>query len=305
MTETYIPRFLRAGGKLLPRTRIDSFTQDGGKWLLQGRHATTGALRITTETLFICGGAVQTPAMLRRSGLTENIGNALRLHPTIKVVAAFPTAINSPDMGVPSHQVKEFAPRFSFGCSISSPPYLALALLENPEQIRKVPECWPRLATYYAMITGQGSGGVRVLPKFHDPLVRYHLPASDRRDLAEGLQKLCEVLFAGRATALYPGISGGRPLTGPDDLAKLPAELPSGLASLMTIHLFSSCPMGEQRSKCATDSFGRVHGFKNLYVADASLLCTAPGVNPQGSVMAIARRNVLHFLGQTTPSPRW
>jgi hypothetical protein len=31
--------------------------------------------------------------------------------------------------------------------------------------------------------------------------------------------------------------------------------------------------------------------------ADASLLCTAPGVNPQGSVMAFARRNVMKFLG--------
>ncbi len=54
--------------------------------------------------------------------------------------------------------------------------------------------------------------------------------------------------------------------------------------------------MGEDRSKCATDSFGRVHGFKNLYVSDASLLCTAPGVNPQGSIMALARRNVMKFL---------
>jgi len=81
-----------------------------------------------------------------------------------------------------------------------------------------------------------------------------------------------------------------------DDLNKLPDALPSGLASLMTIHLFSSCPMGEDRAKCATNSFGRVHGFKNLYVNDASLLCTAPGVNPQGSVMALARRNVMRFL---------
>jgi choline dehydrogenase-like flavoprotein len=74
--------------------------------------------------------------------------------------------------------------------------------------------------------------------------------------------------------------------------------LPSGLASLMTIHLFSSCPMGEDKEKCAADSYGRVHGFKNLYIADASLLCTAPGVNPQGSVMAFARRNVMKFLGR-------
>jgi choline dehydrogenase-like flavoprotein len=83
-------------------------------------------------------------------------------------------------------------------------------------------------------------------------------------------------------------------------LGKLPELLPNGLANLMTIHLFSSCPMGENKSQCATDSFGRVHGLKNLYVNDASLLCTAPGVNPQGSIMALARRNALAFLERNT-----
>jgi choline dehydrogenase-like flavoprotein len=46
----------------------------------------------------------------------------------------------------------------------------------------------------------------------------------------------------------------------------------------------------------ATDSFGRVHGVPSLHVGDASLLPTAPGVNPQGSVMGFARRNALAFL---------
>ena len=63
----------------------------------------------------------------------------------------------------------------------------------------------------------------------------------------------------------------------------------------MTIHLFSTCPMGEDLKRCAVDSFGKVHGHTNLFVNDASLLCTAPGVNPQGTIMGIARRNAVHF----------
>ncbi len=296
MTETFVPRFLRAGGTLLPRTRAESISLDGGKFVVHGHHAASGRVNITAETVFLAGGAVQTPAILRRSGITDNIGDSLRLHPTIKVVAKFPDTVNLPGMGVPSHQVKEFSPRFSFGCSISSPGYLALALLEHPSQALAVADEWPKMATYYGMITGEGRGTVRPLPVFRDPLVRYTLTRGDLRDLSEGLKKLCDVLFAGGATALFPGVAGSPELKSPDDLKKLPDSLASGLASLMTIHLFSSCPMGEDRSKCATDSFGRVHGFKNLYVADASLLCTAPGVNPQGSVMAVARRNVANFL---------
>ena len=49
--------------------------------------------------------------------------------------------------------------------------------------------------------------------------------------------------------------------------------------------------MGEDRTRSAADSFGRVHGAENVFVNDASLLPDAPGVNPQASVMAVALRN--------------
>jgi choline dehydrogenase-like flavoprotein len=114
--------------------------------------------------------------------------------------------------------------------------------------------------------------------------------------LAEGLRKLSELLFEAGAVNIWPAMSKAEPLLTRDELSKLPNVLPNGLANLMTIHLFSSCPMGENKSRCAVDSFGRVHGFKDLFVADASLLCSAPGVNPQGSVMGLVRRNVSHFL---------
>ena len=64
----------------------------------------------------------------------------------------------------------------------------------------------------------------------------------------------------------------------------------------MTIHLFSSVPMGERRDRCALDSFGKVAGTDGLYVADGSMLPTSTTVNPQGTIMAIARRNVLEAL---------
>jgi choline dehydrogenase-like flavoprotein len=54
--------------------------------------------------------------------------------------------------------------------------------------------------------------------------------------------------------------------------------------------------MGQNPALCATDSFGRVPGRPNLYINDASLLPTAPSVNPQGAVMTVARRNAIHFL---------
>ena len=66
----------------------------------------------------------------------------------------------------------------------------------------------------------------------------------------------------------------------------------------MTVHLTSSVRMGENRAATGADSFGRVWGYSNLRVNDASLLPDAPGVNPQAAIMAISLRNADHFIAE-------
>ncbi|MBO8177950.1 MAG: GMC family oxidoreductase [Bacillus sp. (in: Bacteria)] len=298
MSKTFIPKAIEHGCKLLPDTWIKSIKQNGAKWVLIGKHQSQREIVIETEHLFICCGAVQTAALLRRSGIKHNIGNTLQVHPTLKVIAQFDEIINDLDLGVPVFQVKNFAPRLSFGCSISSPPYLATGMIDHPDFLNKVVENWETMAVYYAMITGHGRGTVRTIPGFRDPVVRYHLTEEDLRDLSDGLYKLSCLLFEAGASVIYPSISGMNRFSNRLHLKDIPEVLPTSKTNLMTIHLFSSCPMGEKKEICATDSFGKVHGFSNLYISDASLLCTAPGVNPQGSIMAISRRNVLKFLGK-------
>jgi choline dehydrogenase-like flavoprotein len=214
------------------------------------------------------------------------------------VVARFDDEVNYEQLGVPVHQVKEFSPRMSFGCSISSPPYLALAMADHPGYEDEVRRRWRHMAIYYAMITGPTVGRIRSLPLCDDPLIRYALSPVDWRDLATGLRRLCKLLLAAGAKELYPSIRGAARISSEEDLIGIPGALPPDRASVMTIHLFSSCPMGESRQRCAVDSYGRVHETQSLFVSDASLICTAPGVNPQGTVMALARRNALHFLGR-------
>jgi choline dehydrogenase-like flavoprotein len=299
MSRTFIPRALKAGCKLVPNICARRLRRSRGRWVVEAERTLPDGRRtrhkLRCKTLFVACGAIQTPALLQASGLAPLAGRSLRMHPTVKVVARFPGTINSADMGVPVHQVKEFSPRLSFGCSITGVPYLSLAMLDHPAHMHEVDDGWPHMAIYYAMIVG-GSGSVRRVPGYRDPLVRFALGDNDMRDLADGTKKLSELLFAAGAEALYPTVDGADPLTGIDDLLKVADPLPRGRTSLMTIHLFSSCPMGEDKRRCVADSYGKVHGQDGLYIADASLLCAAPGVNPQGSIMAFARRNVLHFL---------
>lgn len=298
MSRTFLPRFSCAGGRLETRAHVLRFEQVSGGWSVWCRQE--GRLfRIRAGRLFVCAGAVQTPHLLRCSGIRRGVGDRLLMHPTVKVVARFSDVVNGPEAGVGVHQVKQFSPRISLGCSIASRPYLALAMLDHPDYAHWVDSEWTRLGIYYAMVNGGGHGTVRTVPGFADPLVRYGITRQGRRDLATGLQSLCRALLAAGATEIFPGISGfGPPIRTESELTRIPAELPADRTHLMTIHLLGSCPMGEGETGAPCDSFGAVKGHPRLFINDASLLCDSPGVNPQGTVMLLARRNALHHLGE-------
>lgn len=298
MSETFVPRFMKAGGTLMAGTRATRISRGSGSWIvtaLSKDGKNWRQLELSAKTVFVAAGAVQTPWLLRRSGIKTNVGNSLRFHPMLKAVAMFRDEINTPDELEPVHQIKEFDPRFSMGCSMSKRPALALAMAVHPEMTEAVDRDWRRMAIYYVQSTG-GTGQVRSLPGFRDPLVRVSLRPPDLKELADGLARLAEVLFAAGAEAVYPSIPGYPVLRSPADIAKLPETISPKQANATALHLFSSCPMGEDEQKCAADSFGRVHGLDGLYIADASLLCGPTVVNPQGTVMAVARRNVMHAI---------
>ena len=297
MTRTYIPRALKAGARLLPHAKAMRISRQGTKWHIAGKMTTEPreSFEIEAESVSLACGAIQTPVLLMRSGLASGSSMNFRFHPTVKVVARFNEEINFPGMGVPVHQVKEFAPAVSLGCSISAPPFLALSLQGHAFTAQDLSESWRHMAVYYAAATG-GVGRISLLPFFEDPLVTCRLSEDDLKQSADALRRLCQCLLAAGARDVFPVVEGLTRLTSPEQLSSLPACLSRKQAELMTVHLMASCPSGENREACVTDSWGHVFGQQGLWVADASLLPGAPGINIQGPVMAIVRRNVLQSL---------
>jgi choline dehydrogenase-like flavoprotein len=277
MSDIHIPRALKAGCRLLDGTRVERLRRRGSGWVLKAR-ALGPLFDIEADHVFLACGAIQTPALLRRSGLAPRAGATLAIHPMAKLVAQFPEEVNAPDAGVAAQQVKPPHGRCSFGCSIASPQNLALNLLDYPEPLSRLAKDWRRMAAFYVMVPGSGRGEVRALPGFPDPLVRYEVSAEERRGLDEGLGELARIISAAGAERIFAA-----PAAGAD-------------ARLATLHLMGSCPMGEHAGLCVADSSGRVRGCEGLWLADASLFCGPLGVNPQGTVMALARRNARAFL---------
>jgi choline dehydrogenase-like flavoprotein len=298
MSETYLPRARRAGARVVAGHRVDRLVIDAGRatraivTTADGRPTTVDAAHV-----FVCGGAIQTPALLQRSGIRHRVGRTLAVHPTVKLAARFPEQLNVDD-DVPVYQVKEFAPDLSFGGSASGPGLAALALSDSWDRSGADIEHWRHLAVYYAAITSEGRGRVRAVPGLRDPVVTYHLTRRDRDVMRRGLSRLALLLLEAGATAVHPSYRGAPVVRSRADLATVEATFGVNRASVMTVHLCSTAPLGEDANS-ATDSFGLVRGTTNVHVNDASLLPDAPGVNPQGSVMAFAVRNARHFVDTT------
>ncbi len=301
MQRTFIPQALAAGAQLLPNCKALRLVHDNGRVtgvlvervIAGARHQ----VRFRADVVFVCGGAVQTAALLRRSGITKNVGDTLCIHPMMKAAAAFDEEIAAQEEVLPIYQVKEFWPNISIGGSVFTPGFLAMLLSDNWRMNQHAVRNWNCMALYYAATRGMNRGTIRVLPGFTDGVImRYRLTEADQKNISKGLAHLGEILFAAGAKAVYPSLRSQPVLKSADQcrgFLKKPIAIEA--MSLSTVHAFSSCPMGENPDVCATDSFGKVNGFRNLYINDASLLPDSPGVNPQGTIMAIALRNVDHF----------
>jgi choline dehydrogenase-like flavoprotein len=295
MTETFIPRAVRAGAEVISNTHITKISPQSSEWFLTGFKKDGGDFELLSKNIFICAGTIATPTLLRNSGLSRLAGQNFHMHPSIKIVAKFSEQVNRVGMGVPVHQVKEFSPRYSMGCSISSPTYLSLAMMDVDGGQTLVDSHWSNMAIYYAMTTG-GRGVITPLPLFNDPLVKYRLTNSELNDILDAMVDLAKCLFAAGATEIYPSVQNSRQIKNMDEMIAFRHELELNQLNLMTIHLFSSCPMGENRRNTVVNSYGALHDHDGIYVNDSSIIPTALGVNPQGTVMALARRNVEYFL---------
>jgi cholesterol oxidase len=61
---------------------------------------------------------------------------------------------------------------------------------------------------------------------------------------------------------------------------------------------FTYHPLGDLVLGKATDRYGRVRGYRNLYVTDGSLLPGSTGVNPFVTITALAERNIERVLAE-------
>ena len=73
----------------------------------------------------------------------------------------------------------------------------------------------------------------------------------------------------------------------------------------LTVHNLGGVPMGVDSAHGVIDEYGEVHGHRGLYVVDGAAVPSATGVNPSGSILAMAERNVERAIRSMIGDERW
>jgi choline dehydrogenase-like flavoprotein len=69
----------------------------------------------------------------------------------------------------------------------------------------------------------------------------------------------------------------------------------SGHGAMGQAHLLGTARMGDDPASSVVDRYGRAHDVPNLYIVDGSVFVTSSGVNPTGTICALAKRTAAHL----------
>lgn len=252
------------------------------------RRADGSELEILSPLVVTAAGALQTPPLLRRSGLGGHprLGRNLSVHPATSVAGRFAEPVTSWEGVLQSAGVEELHGRGILIEATASPPGMSSFVLPGlGRTLRRELEQADRLAVLGAMIADRPSGQVRGRDR---TLVRYRLDPRDGDRLITAVRAMGRLLFAAGAQEVLTGIASAPRARTLGELDALLAGITPRDLHLSAFHPAGTVAAGGDPLRAPADAEGRLRGVQGVLVADASVLPGCPEVNPQLSIMAAA-----------------
>lgn len=297
----FVPELLSRGGTLVSCAPVEQVLLEGTTAVgVTGRFqhpqtrkpGATFTLR-ARRGVVVAASVTHSPVLLMRSGVKlPKLGHFFRAHPGTGVFGVYDEPV---DMNVGATQGwASTAFRDEPGLKLETlaiPPELVASRLPGggAQLMQRLTE-YRHLAMWCHAVRAESAGVVTKSLFGGKPVVHYSLDEADMHRFRRGMVLLAQQHFAAGAKKIIPGISGlPYELTADqlDVLERGPLDPRKYIAILS--HLFGGCVMGKDASTSVVDGSGRVHGHQRLFVADASVIPTNLGVNPQHTIMALAQ----------------
>jgi choline dehydrogenase-like flavoprotein len=294
MDTSLLPEAVVHGARIVTDARVERVTIGRGSATGVTARASGGA-RVSVrarDAVVLSAGATNTPALLLASGARHGpVGRRFQAHPGVAVAGLFAEPVNQWHGATQGHEITGLMDDGIKIETLALDPSLTAARLGSvgtalAKDVARLPHC----ITWAGAVRAEGMG--RVARGRRGPRVTMPLTTRDLRRVRRTVQVIGEAMFAAGATAVAPGVAGFPSRV--SDVAVMSrlgvdGPLDQRAYSLAISHMFGTCKLGTDPETSVIRGDFRHHAVDSLYVSDASVFPTNLGVNPQLSIMSLAR----------------
>jgi choline dehydrogenase-like flavoprotein len=306
--KTFLQDAADAGARFLVGARAERILTDGRRasgvlaTVVHDDGATT-SVQVNAPTVVVACGAIESPALLLRSGIGgPAAGKHLRLHPASVVLGVYDQAIEGWIGQIQSALSDQFV-----GCdgdhgflieAIGLTPAvqaMSLPFVDGENHKRTISRIFKHSAPFISVARDHGEGEV-VIDAHGRAVTRWSFTDDvDARLFRRAMVELSKLHRAAGAKEMMTFHQ--RPVSwseGEDFDAYLrdveQGSLDANDIAVFTAHQMGSCRMGSDPRDSVADGRGELHDCSGVWIGDASAFPTAPGVNPMISIMSLAHR---------------
>lgn len=253
-------------------------------------------VRVEARYVIVSAGALGSPAVLLRSGLTNpQIGAGVVAHPSIPLIGIFNHEIKAwegtpASVFVDDHAISSGTVLESMSADAS---YAAMMLPGDRYQIFELVRRAPQLGGFGVMLVDRPHETNRVQLDYDgNPEIKYLINKDDGERLAKAVADALPMFFHAGAKSVYiPSNEVRVEFTSPvqADEIKRKLKFKPFRTTITSAHLQSTCKMGTHPKNSVVDTQHRVWGTQNVFVVDGSVFPTSVGANPMQSIYTTAK----------------
>lgn len=315
MLVTTIPAAMNAGATLIHSAEARTLQQKDGKVtailcraLDKDKHPTGVTISVKAKTVIAAGGGINTPALLMRSKVPDPhalIGKRTFLHATTFAFGDYEQPIDGFYGAPQSTYSDEFVWRDgvdgAMGYKLEVMP-MHPGLISSLtggfgkkafDELSRLPHLSSAIALLRDGFHEQSVGGTVELNDAGEPMLDYPITEYLLDGAKRSHYSMVEMHFAAGAKRVRAGHAQA---TFSDTWEEAKAQIDAlvyepGFVGIGSAHVMGGCPLGEDESRCVTDSDGKFKYLDNLYIFDGSVFPTSLGVNPQLTIYGMTAKN--------------
>ena len=311
MLITAIPELLRRGGRLVPDAKVKNinYVPDGDGFRVTGlqvKGPDGKMVTVETDRVILAAGAYASSKLLWKSGFigldpgVRTVGKRFVANMGTPLVGRFPT----PQGGWSGQQVGFVVElpveRVVIETAFAPPAVLGLLSSQWGSAFQGLVKAFDHVAIAVPVLAGETYGEIQrgALPtlswafdyRLGGFVIDYHMGEEDWIRIVRGLKLTARAMFHAGAEEVFTTRFDGTTIKSCDEIdGHFDGMGPIDYLRVESAHMHGGNVIHHDPARGVVDADCKVHGFRNLWITDGSVIPAAITLNLQYTIMAVAR----------------